>query len=237
MKSQSQLVQRLQAVARYDELFQAAFPGEDEPISAQNVGRALAAFERVLISGASPFDRHVNGDKTALSPAAQRGYALFTGEKLQCSQCHSGFNLSEHVHYQTDAEIELRYRNTGLYNIDGHGAYPSPNTGAFNVTMEPSDMGKFKVPTLRNIALTAPYMHDGSIKTLSEVIDHYAAGGRTIPTGPNAGVGRDNPLKDPLLHGFEITDDERAELLEFLGSLTDQSFLEDPAFADPWPDN
>ena len=86
-------------------------------------------------------------------------------------------------------------------------------------------MGKFKVPTLRNIALTAPYMHDGSIASSSEVLDHYAAGGRS---------GRDNPLKDPLIHGFELTGEERQDLLAFLESLTDQAFISNLAFADPW---
>ena len=194
----------------------------------------MAAFERVLISGDSAYDRYLQGDEAALSDAQKRGQALFAGERLQCAQCHSGFNLSEHVHWQGKPEIELRYRNTGLYNIDGAGAYPVPNTGAYDVTMEPSDMGKFKVPTLRNIALTAPYMHDGSIASLSEVIDHYAAGGRSIAAGPNRGVGRDNPLKDPLIHGFEITAEERADLTAFLESLTDQGFVANPAFADPW---
>ncbi|HTU57829.1 MAG TPA: di-heme enzyme [Polyangiales bacterium] len=234
LKAQSQPVERLAGVALYRALFAAAFPEDPEPINASNIGRALAAFERVLISGDSAYDRYVHGDKAALSDAQKRGQALFAGERLQCSQCHSGFNLTEHVHWQGKPEIELRYRNTGLYNLDSAGAYPAPNTGTFDVTMEPSDMGKFKVPTLRNVALTAPYMHDGSIASLSEVIDHYAAGGRTIAAGPNRGVGRDSPLKDPLIHGFELTDDERKDLLAFLESLTDSGFVANPAFADPW---
>jgi cytochrome c peroxidase len=234
LKAQAQPVTRLREVALYRELFAAAFPNDPEPIDASNIGRALAAFERVLISGDSAYDRYLHGDQTALTDEQKRGHALFSGERLQCAQCHSGFNLSEHVHWQGKAKIELRYRNTGLYNIDGAGAYPSPNTGVFDVTLEPSDMGKFKVPSLRNVALTAPYMHDGSIASLSEVIDHYAAGGRTIDSGAARGVGRDNPFKDPLIHGFEITDQERKELMAFLESLTDHVFITDPAFADPW---
>jgi cytochrome c peroxidase len=92
----------------------------------------------------------------------------------------------------------------------------------------------FKAPTLRNIALTAPYMHDGSIATLSEVLDHYAAGGRTIKEGPYKGAGSKSPLKDTLVRGFELTAQERADLLAFLESLTDQEFVTNPAFADPW---
>lgn len=230
LKSQSQVVSRLREVPLYRELFAAAFPEDPAPINAANLGRALAAFERVLISGDSPLDRYEQGDEDALSDAQKRGLALFRSERLQCSQCHAGFNLTEHVYWQGKPEIELRYRNTGLYNIDGAGAYPAPNTGAFDVTMEPSDMGKFKVPTLRNVALTAPYMHDGSIASLSEVIDHYAAGGRS--TG--SAVGSDNPRKDPLIRGFELTSEERQDLLAFLESLSDRGFITNPAFSDPW---
>ena len=95
-------------------------------------------------------------------------------------------------------------------------------------------MGKFKAPTLRNIAVTAPYMHDGSIEDLSGVLDHYAAGGRTIASGPNQGNGSLNPLKDPLVRGFELSEDERADVIAFLESLTDEEFLTNPAFSDPF---
>lgn len=95
-------------------------------------------------------------------------------------------------------------------------------------------MGRFKVPSLRNVAITAPYMHDGSIATLDEVLDHYAAGGRTIGEGPHAGVGRDNPLKSSFVSGFEMTADERAELIAFLRSFKDKKFLTDPRYSDPW---
>lgn len=90
------------------------------------------------------------------------------------------------------------------------------------------------MPTLRNIALTAPYMHDGSVRTLDEVLDHYAAGGRTIRKRPDAGVGADNPNKSFFLQGFEFTTEERKNLIEFLKSLTDPSVLTDPALSDPW---
>jgi cytochrome c peroxidase len=95
-------------------------------------------------------------------------------------------------------------------------------------------VGKFKAPTLRNIALTAPYMHDGSIATLPEVVDHYAAGGRTMERGPWAGVGRENPGKDALVHGFAMTAQNRADLVAFLESLTDEGVTRDPRFGDPW---
>jgi cytochrome c peroxidase len=194
-----------------------------------------SAFQRTLLSGAAPFDRYIQGaDPQALSEAAKRGHTLFESERLACSQCHSGFDFSDHVYYRDAPEIALVYHNTGLYNTDGLGAYPEPNTGTFNVTQNPDDMGMFKVPTLRNIALTAPYMHDGSIATLSEVFDHYAAAGRTLASGPYAGVGSENPRKDSRLKGFTLSEQERADLLAFLSSLTDQAFIEDEAFSDPW---
>ena len=97
--------------------------------------------------------------------------------------------------------------------------------GIYEFTKDPADMGKFKTPTLRNIAVTAPYMHDGSIPTLEGVLDHYAAGGRS----------HDNPNKDPLIGGFTISAQDREDLIEFLKSLTDEEVLHDPRFANPWP--
>jgi cytochrome c peroxidase len=219
--SSAQLEARLHAVPEYRLGFLAAFPEEREPITAANVARALAAFERVIISGRSAYDRFVHEhDDTTLTPSARRGYGLFASERLGCTHCHGGFDLSDHVRDGSPP----RYHNTGLYDLDGKGSYPKPNTGVYAVTREPADMGRFKAPTLRNIAVTAPYMHDGSIATLSEVLDHYAAAGRS----------RDNPLKDALIRGFTLEAGERADLLEFFDSLTDEEFLHDPTLADPW---
>ena len=106
--------------------------------------------------------------------------------------------------------------------------------GVAEITGEDRDMGKFRAPTLRNIAVTAPYMHDGSIATLDGVLDHYAAGGRTIASGPHAGIGHDNPNKDPLIGGFELSGPDRQDLIAFLLSLTDEAVLHDPRFANPW---
>ena len=118
-----------------------------------------------------------------------------------------------------------KFHNTGLYDVDGSGAYPAGNQGLIEHTGKPEDMGRFKAPTLRNVEVTAPYMHDGSIATLEEVIDFYADGGR--------GAGKSNPHKDPLITGFEISREEKADLAAFLRSLTDRSVLENPRFAAP----
>ncbi len=218
----------------YPDLFAAAFPSESEPINLPNMLRAIASFQRTLISGNAPYDRYVNGDATALTEEEVRGMNLFFSERLECFHCHGGFNFSNSVNHANVIAAEVTFHNTGLYNLDGNGAYPPNNTGVFSVTGNPADMGRFRAPTLRNIEVTAPYMHDGSIATLREVIHHYAEGGRTISEGPNAGVGSESPLKDSLVPGFIIEESEIDDLIAFLRSLTDTEFLTDPRFASPF---
>jgi cytochrome c peroxidase len=169
-----------------------------------------------------------------MSDGAIRGEALFFSEKFECHHCHNNFNMNDNVVHARAPHPEIAFHNTGLYNVDGKGAYPPNNTGIAELTGRPEDMGRFKAPSLRNVAVTAPYMHDGSIATLDEVLDHYAAGGRIIKDGPNAGVGRDNPLKSSFVPGFEITQQEREDLITFLNSFTDETFLTNPNFSDPW---
>lgn len=228
------LLTRLGEDARYPEMFAAAFPGEASPISVQNVLRAIAAFERVLITGDSPYDRYQAGDHSALSESARRGMELFFSEQVECFHCHGGFNLSGAVDHAGNFFDQSLFANNGLYNVDGAGGYPATNTGLFEITGDRLDMGRFKPPTLRNIALTAPYMHDGSLATLDDVIDHYARGGTLTPDGPNAGDGRLSPLKNGFISGFVLTEQERADLLAFLNALTDEHFVTDPRFSDPF---
>jgi cytochrome c peroxidase len=229
------LIARLREEPRYRAMFPGAFSREADPFTVANVARALAAFQRTMISADAPYDRYVyGGDKEAISDAAKRGGDLFNSERLECFHCHNGFNFQDSIHYVGKGALELRFHNTGLYNLGNDGSYPAPNTGIHALTLEPEDMGRFRVPSLRNIALTAPYMHDGSVATLDEVIDHYAAGGRTIGTGPLAGDGSENPFKSDFIVGFTITTEERADLIAFLESLTDQTFVTDPKLSDPW---
>ncbi len=232
---EDEILARLESDMLYQDLFARAFPGEEQPICWDNVIRSLATFVRTLISGDSAFDRFVyQDDASALSPAARRGLELFYSERLECHHCHGGFNFTESTVHAGSSFDAARFHNTGLYNTDGAGAYPPNNTGLFAITGRPSDMGRFRPPTLRNVAVTAPYMHDGSIATLDEVIRFYAAGGRVIDSGPYAGDGRASPLKSGFMAGFTLTDSERADLIAFLESLTDEHFLEDPRFADPF---
>ena len=160
---------------------------------------------------------------------------LFHSRPLACFTCHGGFNLLWRDGRPGSSEAAGgEFHNTGLYNLAGLLSYPAPNTGIHEFTRDPKDVGKFKAPTLRNIAVTAPYMHDGSIDSLEGVLAHYEAGGRTLTEGPHKGVGRDNPNKSERIRGFSLTPDERADLIAFLRSLTDESVLRDPRFANPW---
>lgn len=229
-----ELLTRLEADPTYLELFEAAFPDAPEP-SLDSITKALASFQRVLLSYDSPYDRYAyGGDPDALSEAAKRGRTLFFSEDLECFHCHGGFNFSDSVSHEGTVFDETMFHNNALYNIAGTGAYPADNTGVEEITGLASDMGRFRAPTLRNIALTAPYMHDGSIATLDQVIDHYEAGGRTIESGPFAGNGSESPLKSEFVNGFTLTGTDREDLIAFLESLTDTTFVNDPALSNPW---
>ncbi len=130
--------------------------------------------------------------------------------------------------------IETPFHNTGLYNIDGRGGFPVPNRGVYESSFAAADMGRFRAQSLRNVGVTAPYMHDGSIASLREVLDFYAAGGRHIVDGPNAGDGRANPFKSGLVTLIRLGEQDKDDLVAFLHTLTDHEFLSDPRHADPF---
>jgi cytochrome c peroxidase len=229
------LVQALRSDAVYQEIFPAAFPSASDPFTIANVTKAIASFERTIISAGSAYDRyHYGGDNQAISDSAKRGEVLFFSQPLSCFRCHSGFNFSDATDFEGHSRAQVQFHNTGLYNLAGILSYPAPNVGIYEYTSRPEDVGKFKVPTLRNIALTAPYMHDGSAKTLDAVLNHYSAGGRTIVGSPYAGDGFHNPNKDPLIRGFTLSLEERTDLIAFLESLTDEEVIHDQRFGNPW---
>jgi len=212
-------VKALSAEAAYRDQFAAAFPGDTAPLSMANIIKAIAAFERSLISGRSAFDRYVyDDDPTALTDSEKRGMALFFSVRVGCAQCHSGLNFSGPLIYQGHEKQGALFANTGLYDVDGRGSYPVHDQGLIDVTHRAADMGKFRVPTLRNVALTAPYMHDGSVPSLEQVIDHYARGGRK------------SPYQDSRIRPLALSQTERADLVAFLRSLTDREFVADPRF-------
>ena len=161
-------------------------------LTPREVSEALASYLRSVLSGNSPFDRFVDGERAALGPEAMAGLALFRG-KARCSACHFGPTFSD-----------ASFHNTGVAWRDGRIA----DDGRFAVTGREEDRGAFRTPTLRDIARTAPYMHDGSLPTLDDVVDFYAGGGRP------------NPALDAKIRPLSLTADERVALIAFLQSLT-----------------
>lgn len=221
----------------YQARFAAAFPDDDDPINFGNIAKALASFVRSMVSFDSAYDRYAyKGDDDAMSESAKRGLELFFEERIDCHHCHGNFHFSLNLRHENTVFLETGFANNGLYNVNNSGAYPAPSEGLSSITGRTQDRGKMRSSSLRNVAVTAPYMHDGSIATLEEVLAMYERGGRLITEGPNAGDGRDNPFKSEFVHGFVLTEQERADILAFLESLTDESFLVDPKFSDPFDD-
>lgn len=228
------ILRRFADDADYAAMFAAAFPEDEDPVTVRRIAEALAAFERTLISGDSPYDRYsYGGDEAAMSAAARRGLDLFFSERTECYHCHAGVAFSTSFRSAGSEPGPPDFQNNGLYNVGGTGAYPPGNGGLYEITGEARDQGKFRVPTLRNVALTGPYMHDGSVATLAEVVEHYAAGGREVTDGPFAGDGRVNPNKSPLVRKLDLSAAEKADMVAFLESLTDEGFVTDPRFGPP----
>ncbi len=226
---ETQLIAALYADPRYPRQFTEAFPADGNPITLPHMLKAIGAFERTLLSFDSPYDHYKHGDPNAISGAAKRGEALFFGERLECYHCHGGINFTDNHTQQGQAIAERGFHNTGLYNEDGFGAYKSWDHGLRGVTGNEDDEGAFRTPTLRNIAVTAPYMHDGSLATLRDVIlHHYAVKGHAA-LGPNGA----NPLRSEFIEGFKLSDSETRDLIAFLESLTDETFLHSSEFSDP----
>lgn len=209
-----------------------AFPGSRR-IGWTQIVQSIAAFQRSLISADSKYDRAARG-RARLTASERRGANLFMGEQAECHHCHGTFIFNDQATFVGASLERPLFHNTGLYNVGGTGAFPEPNRGVFEITGRAEDMGRFRAPSLRNVELTAPYMHDGSIATLEDAIDHYAAGGRVIADGPLAGDGRANPLKDPLIAAIRLDARDRADLVAFLRTLTDTSVASNPRFADPF---
>jgi len=195
------VVQRLSADPTYQDLFKAAFG--DTKVDSIRIGMALATFERTLLSGNSAYDAYNHGDNTALSTAAIRGLKLFTSSQTNCSRCHSGFNFADSSFHSTG--LEQSYMDSGR----------------FLVSSRPEDIGSFKTPSLRNVALTSPYEHDGRFSTLEEVISHYNEGGMH------------NKAQDSLIKPLNLSNQQIEDIVAFLNSLTDQQFISNTAFRDP----
>jgi parallel beta-helix repeat protein len=198
------LVKELKNIPEYVQLFDKAFKGANgSALTFDNVTNAVAAFERTLTANNSPFDKYVKGDRNALTPAQVRGFNLFRSGRSRCFECHG---------LPTFANRDFKI--VGVPEIEGQQA----DFGRFDVTKGDGNRYAFKVPTLRNVALNAPYMHNGKFKTLEEVIDFYASGG-----GP--GVGFKEPKVDDKIHAYTISKSEKEDLVAFMFALTDESNL------------
>lgn len=182
-----ELLPELKGIPQYIKMFEAAYPGEG--ITKDTIGKALASFERTVVSTDSAFDRWLKGVDTAMSDSAKRGFLLFKG-KANCEVCHSAFNFSDN----------------GFHNI---GLPDSKDEGRFRIKKVNVLKGAFKTPTLRDVALTAPYMHNGQYKTLEEVVDHYNRGGDKNPG-----------TLDPNMKPLNLTKDEKRDIIEFMKALT-----------------
>lgn len=191
------IAERLNADNSYSQASRAAYGRAPDAFV---ITRSIACFERTILSGGSRYDQFLNGKNSALTAAERRGKDLFFSEKLACSQCHGGFNFTNYA-----------FENNGLYED-----YPDP--GRFRLTGEEADRALFKVPTLRNVDVTAPFMHDGSLPTLEAVVEHYNSGGKN------------HPHKSGLVKPLGLTAAEKADLLAFLEALTDNDFLDNPKF-------
>jgi cytochrome c peroxidase len=182
------VVRKLNAIEGYRTQFKTVFGAE---VTTDGIAKAIAAFERTVLSGPSRYDRYVAGDKSAISESAVRGRRLFNG-KARCMTCHNGPMFSDQ----------------GFHNIGVGMDRAQPDIGREAVTKDPKDRGRFKTPGLRNIALTWPYMHDGSVRTLAGAVALYNAGGVK------------NPTLDVFIMPLELTDDEQKDLVAFMEALT-----------------
>ncbi len=195
-----ELEKKLRAIPEYQKTFAQVF---SDGLTMLNITKAISAFERTLVSSDSAWDRYREGNAKALSESALRGMDIFFTERGDCFHCHIGHNFSDESLRNT--ALETVYKDIGLAKITGKDA----------------DVGFFKVPTLRNAELTAPYMHDGSIKTLREAVQHYNSGGQ-----PNLNA-------DVLIRPLGLSDQDLDDLVEFMKSLTDKNFTTDPRYLPP----
>lgn len=228
--SEALLLERINDNPVYPPLFEQAF-GDAEP-TLEHAAMAIAGFERSIIGGRSPYDAWLQG--TPLPEDAERGRALFFGEETQCSRCHGGLFLDSPTNQWGQVTAKHGAFNTGLYNVDGEGAYPETAPGLIAKTGRARDSGVFRTPSLRNVSLTGPWGHDGSVGSLQDMLDSYARGGRLVSSGANPGDGATNPHKSKHIQGFDLSEAQAQDLLAFLDALTDESLLEDARYQSPF---
>lgn len=209
------LVERLKKIPKYVELFKKAFPKDKDPITLENIVKAIAAFERTIVCSDSPFDLYMRGNKDAMTPLQVEGMKLFVG-KAGCVKCHNGANFTDEKLHITgvpknpleDDPLVQVTRNFVIRQAGLDSSKIDEDPGAYISTKKRKYKGAFKTPSLRNVALTPPYMHNGVFKTLDEVIEFYNKGGGNVPN------------KDPVLKPLNLSEKEKKALKAFLQALT-----------------
>lgn len=241
--SNNDYLDRINSDITYQNLFSSAFG--NSLANEQNVRFALASFQRSLITGNAPADKYVfQGDTSSLNASQIRGFRVFNGETAECFHCHGGFNYTDTSFHNKSTSEDVFYHNNGIKSKTEYDALLINKQGLYEVTLNISDQGKFRAPSLRNIGLTYPYMHDGSfmcndaenptitsgktirdcaVNALLKVVAHYESGGKS------------HPAKDStLIRAFTLTAQERTDLVEFLLSLTDTTFINNSNQSDPF---
>lgn len=241
-------LEKLKSDELYRRLFTNAYGNSDSMVTEQNVRFALASFQRSMISGWSDFDkiknrRQVNLSQTQIQ-SISRGNSFFNSETAECFHCHGGFNFTDTNLHSGQVEAELAYHNNGTHPKTYYDSLPLKKQGLREITNQETDQGKFKAPSLRNVGLTFPYMHDGSImcdnsenpnitsgkthedcarNALGKVLDQYASGAAV------------HPAKDgTLIRPFSMNAQDKEDMLNFLMALTDRDFTSDPRFSNPF---
>jgi cytochrome c peroxidase len=246
--SNNEYIQLLKSDDLYKTLFINAYGNAEAAINEQNIRFAIASFQRSLISGRSNFDKISNRQSVSLSASEiqsiNRGNSFFNSEVAECFHCHGGFNFTDTNLHSGQVSAEFAYHNNGTHTKAFYDALPLEKQGLKAITLLETDQGKFKAPSLRNIGLTFPYMHDGSImcddsenpritlgktnencarNALGKVLEQYKAGGLA------------HPSKDgTLIRPFTMSDQEKSDMINFLLSLTDTDFINNPVHANPF---
>jgi cytochrome c peroxidase len=247
--SNNEYLQLLKSDQLYRNLFTNAYGNADSAVTEQNIRFALSSFQRSMISGRSPFDNISNRQSVSISSSQvqsiNRGNAFFNSEVAECFHCHGGFNFTDTNLHSGQVSAEFAYHNNGTHTKAFYDALPLEKQGLKAITLLETDQGKFKAPSLRNIGLTFPYMHDGSIMcddsenpkiTLGKTIESCArnALGKVLEQYKAGGLA--HPAKDgTLIRPFLMSDQEKADMINFLLSLTDEQFINDRAFSNPFP--
>jgi cytochrome c peroxidase len=219
-------------VIMQDATYKKLFINAGETVNWQNIKKSINAFIHSIESYNAAYDKFLAGDTNAITTSAKKGAQLFYSNQLNCGKCHGGNNFST-PNFATGIDT-LYYYNTGLYNFANNNRYPAIDVGLQVISKNDKDNGRFRVPTLRNLLFTAPYYHDGSEASLLQVVNNYATGGRNISEGEYKGNGNKNSLKHPLITGFDISESQKIDLVNFLQSLSDSSLLYNKLWANPF---